>query len=180
MAMSSLIIRERLLQEVYLLEHPSYFDRRGSFAKIFHSQDLEEQGVEFTPAESFLTKSASKVLRGMHFQAGEAAHEKLVCCPKGRVLDVVVGINPDSPDFNRPIFVELSGEDSSALLIGKDYAHGFLSLSDDSWMFYHTSTVHCPELDRGVLWSSINFDWPIKSPLLSQRDLCHPPIDSLR
>jgi len=65
-----------------------------------------------------------------------------------------------------------------ALLIGKGFAHGFLALEDESWMLYHTSTEHHPELDRGVLWSSINFDWPIQQPVLSQRDEQHPSIYS--
>ena len=59
-------------------------------------------------AELFLTKSAAGVLRGMHFQTGKAAHDKLVCCLKGRVLDVVVDVRPDSPHFNQPVSIELS------------------------------------------------------------------------
>jgi dTDP-4-dehydrorhamnose 3,5-epimerase len=115
----------------------------------------------------------------MHFQVGEAAQDKLVFCPKGRVLDVVVDVRSSSPHFNQPVAVELSEHNSTALLIRKDYAHGFLALEDDSWMLYFTTTVHCPALDCGVLWSSIAFDWPIQNPVTSERDKCHPAIQNI-
>lgn len=99
---------------------------------------------------------------------------------KGRVLDVVVDIRLGSPYFNQPVSIELSESEPTSLLIAKGYAHGFLALEDESWMLYSTSTVHQPELDRGVLWSSINFNWPIQDPLLSQRDQQHPSIHSWR
>jgi dTDP-4-dehydrorhamnose 3,5-epimerase-like enzyme len=92
------------------------------------------------------------------------------------VLDVVVDVRPESPTFNRPYAVELSHASHQALMIGKGYAHGFLALDDDSSMLYATTTVHEPSLDSGVLWSSINFQWPIQSPILSARDQLHDPI----
>ena len=85
-------------------------------------------------------------------------------------------VRKDSPYFNVPYAVELSERNNIAILIGKGYAHGFLSLSDDSWMLYSTSTVHCPPMDRGVLWSSIAYDWPIENPCISERDGLHPSI----
>lgn len=178
--MGHLNIVEQPLPGIFLLDCFTNLDHRGSFSKIFHSDSLNQYGISFIPAESFLTSSHIGVLRGMHYQTGEAAHNKLVYCPKGRVLDVVVDIRPDSPNFNKPFSVELSPENSCALLISKGYAHGFISLDDDSWMFYLTDTVHCPALDRGILWSSINFVWPTFNPIVSQRDSIHPSIESMR
>lgn len=174
--MAEFQIIEQPLPGVVLLECPRYFDNRGEFTKLFHADGLQECGLQFIPVESFLTRSKVGVIRGMHFQVGEAAHDKLVCCPKGRVLDVVVDVRPESPHFNKPFAIELSDSNSIALLIGKGYAHGFLSLEYYSSMLYYTTTVHNPELDRGVLWSSIDFDWPIQQPLISERDASHPKI----
>lgn len=174
--MVNLCIRSQPLPGVYLLDCPCLPDHRGDFTKLFHSDALSNQGINFTPAESFLTRSKAGVLRGMHFQVGEAAHDKLVTCIKGQVLDVVVDVRPNSPHFNSPFAVEISDSSNTALLIGKGYAHGFFTLAEDSWMLYTTSTVHCPSLDRGVLWSSIAFDWPSQHPLLSERDKLHPSI----
>ena len=178
--MSYLNILEQSLPGVFILECFANIDDRGSFSKIFHSDSLNNHGISFLPAESFLTCSHRYVLRGMHYQSGEAAHNKLVYCPKGHVLDVVVDIRPDSPNFNKPFSVELSDKSSNALFIGKGYAHGFISLDDDNWMFYMTDTVHCPARDQGILWSSIDFEWPISDPIISQRDSLHPSIESKR
>ena len=174
--MTDLIIRSQPIPGVYVLDCPHFPDHRGDFTKLFHAEALLAQGIAFTPAESFLTRSKADVLRGMHFQVGEAAHDKLVTCIKGRVLDVVVDVRPDSPHFNQPFSIELTDTGNTALLIGKGYAHGFFTLDDDSWMLYFASTVHCPSMDRGVLWSSIAFDWPIIGPKLSDRDAGHPRI----
>lgn len=174
--MTEFCVLNQPLPEVFLLECPFFPDKRGNFAKIFNSEFLLSQGISFTPAESFLTRSNKEVLRGMHFQNGISAHEKLVTCIKGTVLDVVVDVRPDSLNFNKPFSVELSESSNKAILIGKGYAHGFLVLDNDSWILYSTTTVHNPTLDCGVLWDSIAFEWPCSRPLLSERDKCHPKI----
>jgi dTDP-4-dehydrorhamnose 3,5-epimerase len=176
--MAEFQIRDQPLPGVFVLDYPQISDLRGDFSKFFHADALRGLGIAFSPAESFLTRSNAGVLRGMHFQMGEAAHDKIVVCIKGRVLDVVVDIRPDSPYFNQPFALELSQVNNAALLIGKGYAHGFFTLTDDSWLLYLTTTVHSPAMDRGVLWSSIAMDWPCQNPLLSDRDMCHPSIHS--
>lgn len=178
--MADLEILDQPLPGVHVLNCSHYPDQRGDFTKLFHADSLLAQGIAFTPAESFLSRSKVGVLRGMHFQVGNAAYDKLVFCPKGKVLDVVVDVRPDSPHFNQPYAIELEEGKTIALLVGKGYAHGFLSLAEDSWMLYFTSTVHCPHLDRGVLWSSIAIEWPNQQPLLSDRDRTHPSILDLR
>ena len=176
--MSDIKMIEEVLPGVALLQCPRYADVRGDFIKLYHSDAMSSLGLPFEPAESFMTRSKAGVIRGMHFQVDKAAHDKLIFCPKGRVLDVVVDVRPKSPQFNKPIALELSEDDNLALLIGKGYAHGFLSIDEDSWMMYATTTVHNPSLDRGVLWSSIDFEWPISAPIVSERDQRHPAIGS--
>ena len=178
--MTEISIAKKLLPGVTLLKYPRFTDYRGDFTKLFHSGTFKSLNIPFNPAECFVTRSKAGVIRGMHYQAKEAAHDKLVCCLQGRVLDVIVDVRSDSPEFNKPAVIELCEADNTALLIGKGYAHGFLSLAEDSWMMYATTTVHNPELDRGVLWSSIDFDWPTASPILSERDSQHPSIQTLR
>lgn len=171
-------ILEQPLPGVYLLSMLDFRDCRGRFVKSFNTDSFTSLGLAFSVAESFHSISSRDVLRGMHYQAGTSAHDKLVYCTSGSVLDVVVGINPALPSFNTPYSVELSPEKGNCLLIGKGYAHGFLSLCNDSIVNYMTSTVHIPRDDLGVLWSSIDFEWPVAIPLLSSRDASHPPISS--
>lgn len=169
-------LKAEALPGVKLLSSQVFEDARGSFLKTFHAPSFECLGIEFQPVEQFFSRSVKGVLRGMHFQTGASAQDKLVYCLAGRVLDVVVDVRPQSPQFNQPFSQELRGDDGLALFIPKGYAHGFLSLEEDSLMGYQTSTVHDPLHDVGVLWSSINFDWPVVEPQLSTRDRSHPPI----
>ncbi len=178
--MAEFVIIDQPLPGVTLLQCPYHSDHRGDFTKLFHADGLTSLGWPFIPAESFLTRSRAGVIRGMHFQVNEAAHDKLVCCPKGRVLDVVVDICPESAYFNKPVALELSEHSNTALLIAKGYGHGFLALEDESWMLYSTTSVYNPALDRGVLWSSIDFDWPVQQPIISERDGQHPSIEAMR
>ena len=174
-----MIIQSKLLDEVYLLDCNSFNDSRGSFTKLFQSKAFLDLGLDFVPAEIFMSQSKTNVIRGMHYQSGIAAHDKLIYCSHGSLLDVIVDIRPDSPSFNQPVSIKLDSKDDFALYIGKGYAHGFLSYSDNTTVLYSTSTIHDKYSDKGVLWSSINFDWPVNHPIISERDQNHPSIISL-
>ena len=169
------IIEERL-PDVFLISINNSFDLRGKFVKFYNLDELNLLNLDFVPKESYISSSKCGVIRGMHYQVGKYAHKKLVTCFKGKVLDIIVDVRKNSPNFNKPISYILSEENPQALLIGKGYAHGFLSLSEESIMNYMTSTVYAPQFDCGVLWSSINFSWPIKKPIISKRDTIHPSI----
>ena len=178
--MTGFVLMHEPMDECYVFQTPCFDDSRGSFTKLFHVSAYDQLGFNFQPMETFYTISHENVLRGMHFQTQEAAHKKLVTCISGRVLDVVVDVRKDSPTFNRPFSIVLDAGKPISLLIGKGYAHGFLSLTDHSVMNYMTSTVHDHKNDKGILWSSIAYDWPIDNPILSSRDSSHPHIgDSL-
>jgi dTDP-4-dehydrorhamnose 3,5-epimerase len=146
------------------------------FGKPYSQSDFAKLGISFSPVEHFYSLSRRHVLRGMHFQREPASMSKLVWCTRGKVLDVVVDIRTDSPWFNRPFTCELTEHEPVGIFIPQGYAHGFLSLEDDSATHYLVSVGHDPGLDVGVLWSSINFDWPIANPVLSERDLRLPSI----
>ena len=164
------------LPGVRLVRTPVFEDNRGLFIKPYNDQNFKLSGLDFSVAEHFITRSSSGVLRGMHFQVGDSSHAKLVTCMSGRILDVVVDVRPDSPHYNQPYSIELSPAVGYSVFIDKGYAHGFLALDDDSWVGYLTTTGHCPADDKGVLWSSINFEWPVGNPILSDRDRNHPAI----
>ena len=103
--------------------------------------------------------SNKNVIRGMHCQFKEAKHNKLVTCIQGSVLDVVVDIRKESKLFNKPYSIILSEDKNKSLLIGEGYAHGFLSLQENTILQYITSYPYLSELDSGVNWKSINFKW---------------------
>ncbi len=153
-----------------VLQPRLFEDQRGTFVKTYHQGLFADLGISFTPREEFYSISHRGVLRGMHFQLPPAAHSKLVYCTRGRVLDVVVDLRRGSPAFQQTFSRELSGAAPELVFIPVGFAHGFLSLEDNSLMYYATDHGHSPQHDAGIAWNSFGFDWPIMQPLLSQRD----------
>ena len=151
-------------------------DARGTFVKTFHREVFRQLGLDFEPREEFFSTSAKNVLRGMHFQLPPAAHAKLVYCIAGRVLDVVLDLRKDSPTFGRSVARELNATSREMFFIPVGFAHGFLALEDNATMVYQTSTVHSPAHDAGIVWNSFGFDWPVKNPVMSDRDQKFPAL----
>lgn len=145
-------------------------DARGSFVKTFHADSFREHGIAFEPREEFFSTSAKGVIRGMHLQLPPAAHAKLVYCLTGRILDIVLDLRKGSPTFGRSCAHELDAVRRHLLFIPAGFAHGFLALEDGTTTVYQTSTVHSPTHDAGVRWDGFGFVWPVKNPILSERD----------
>jgi dTDP-4-dehydrorhamnose 3,5-epimerase len=154
-------------------------DDRGVFVKTFHRNTLMNAGFESDFAESFYSVNNKNVLRGMHFQYPPDDHAKIVYCTHGRLLDVVVDIRTDSPTYGKYITAELSGDNFKGMYLPRGTAHGFLTLEDNTCMVYLTSTIHSPKNDSGILWNSFGFDWPVKFPIHSERDLNFLPLSKL-
>jgi dTDP-4-dehydrorhamnose 3,5-epimerase len=151
-------------------------DERGSFAKIFHRPLWEELGLSTCFDEEYTSRSAAGVIRGLHFQTPPMHHHKVVQCMAGRVLDVAVDLRADSPAFGRHVCIELSGSLSNALYLPAGLAHGFCVLEAEAVLYYKLSTVYSPAHDAGIRWDSANIQWPIRDPILSERDRRLPPL----
>jgi dTDP-4-dehydrorhamnose 3,5-epimerase len=151
-------------------------DNRGRFVKTFQSGVLHELGLREDWKEEYYSISARNVVRGMHFQTPPKQYAKLVYCLCGAVLDVVLDLRKASPTYGRAVGFELSARKANMIYMSEGLAHGFVSLSDDTIMQYKVTSVYAPANDQGVLWSSFGFDWPIAQPVISQRDLLHPPL----
>jgi dTDP-4-dehydrorhamnose 3,5-epimerase/CDP-3, 6-dideoxy-D-glycero-D-glycero-4-hexulose-5-epimerase len=161
---------------VLLLKAPVHKDERGSLLKNFSRDNFHKRGIHFEPAEQFFTISAINVIRGMHYQVDTYAHDKVVCCLAGQALDVVVDIRPKSPTYKKLFAIQLKSCDGLSLFIPKGYAHGFLSLEENTVISYLTTTMHSPDHDHGINWSSIDYCWPTSNPITSLRDQKLPSI----
>lgn len=173
---AQLKLQPTVLAGVCVLQPAQFEDHRGSFVKTFHEETFRSLGIPFAPREEFFSISHKNVVRGMHFQKPPAAHDKLVYCPQGRVLDVVVDLRKRSQTFGRSFSRELSAANREMLFIPIGFAHGFLALEEQTMMVYQTSTVHAPAADAGILWNSFGFDWPVTEPILSPRDQGFPSL----
>ena len=158
-----------------ILEPKVFGDHRGYFFESFSLRDFVEHAgpVDFVQDnESFSARRG--VLRGMHFQKGEAAQAKLLRVVRGRVLDVAVDIRPGSPTFGQYVTVELSGENKRQFFIPRGFAHGFLVLEDDTIFQYKCDNYYAPESEGSYRWNDPAFaiDWGISPDevILSEKD----------
>jgi len=158
----------------FVVQSRAMRDTRGAFVKTFHAPRFDELGLRTDWREEYFTSSVGGVIRGMHFQTPPADHAKLVFCVAGEVLDVIVDLRRGSPVFGRVCSFTLTPESGRGIYIPVGCAHGFVSLSELSVMYYKVTSVHSPEHDAGVAWDSIGFDWPVQDPILSDRDRRHP------
>lgn len=155
-------------------------DRRGRFVKTYHSEFFRDHGLRQDWQEEYYSVSALNVVRGMHFQTPPMDHAKLVYCLSGAVLDVVLDLRTGSPTHGQVATFELSADQANSLYLPAGVAHGFLSRADDTIMQYKVTSVYAAAHDGGVLWNSIGFEWPVDSPILSERDAGHPPLAAFR
>lgn len=163
-------IVETELLGVFEIDNFVQKDERGSFVKTFNSDAFKKEGFDFEFKESFYSVSQKNVIRGMHFQVPPFDHEKLVYVVAGEVIDVVVDVRKNSPAFGQYLVVNLSAGNCKSLLIGKGFAHGFLTITDKAVMHYSTTSVYSKDHDRGIKWDCFGYDWPVSKPIVSDRD----------
>lgn len=160
-----------ILNGAKIITLPSSQDARGVFVKTFHDTNLKASGIDFVLKESYFSLSKKDVIRGMHFQTPPHQHSKIVFCPQGAILDVIVDLRKDSPTFMQHYATELSAENHKAYYIPEGFAHGFKSLTDDAITYYLVSSEYNQPNDTGVRYDSIGFDWGVQEPIISARDL---------
>ena len=124
------------------------------------------------------SKSSFGVLRGLHYQKGDASQAKLVRVIKGKVLDVAVDIRKSSPTFGKHVIVELSEDNKRQFFIPRGFAHGFLVLSEEAIFTYKVDNPYAPQAEAGIRWNDpvLNIEWPIDPAqvLTSEKDLKQP------
>lgn len=148
-------------------------DSRGSFVKFFHEPLFSYNfNLHFPVSEIFFSHSHPRVLRGFHLQVNESSGYRLVSCVLGSILDVVVDLRFDLPTFGNTYSLTLSSSFNNALLIPPGFGHSFVNISDSLvTVLYASTSTHNPVNDTGVLYSSVPFQWPTFSPIVSSRDL---------
>lgn len=158
------------IKGLFLIKSNIFKDDRGEFLKVFNKEIFLENNINFEIQESYYSISNKDVIRGMHFQTREFAHDKLVYVANGKVLDVVLDLRKSSKTFKSYETIELSAEEGALLFIPKGCAHGFKSLEDNTMIIYNVSTVYSSTHDCGVRYDSFGMDWGIENPIISDRD----------
>jgi dTDP-4-dehydrorhamnose 3,5-epimerase len=160
------------IADVILVSPKLREDERGFFAETYNEPVFRQNGIDVTFIQDNHSQSQQGVLRGLHFQRGPFAQDKLVRVVEGAVFDVAVDLRQGSNTFGKWVGVTLSAENKEMLFIPKGFAHGFAVLSETAQFLYKTSNVYSPQHDGGVRWNDpeINISWPIRSPQLSEKD----------
>lgn len=175
-----MIFKETSIPGAFEITFQKFEDNRGAFVKTWNEKLFLDAGISFRSLESFYSISGKDVLRGMHFQIPPYQHAKLVHCPVGAILDVLLDLRTDSPAYGSFVAVELSEKNNKALLIPEGCAHGFLSLTENAMTVYQVSSIHYLPADQGILWNSFGMDWPAVSPVVSARDSAFPEFNNFR
>ena len=163
--------QEIKLHGARLLTLPATHDNRGSFEKAFHDSNFRKEGIDFTLKESYFSFSKKDVIRGMHFQLPPHQHSKIVFCPVGAILDVIVDLRKNSPTYGQFFADELSAKNHKAYFIPEGFAHGFKALTEDAMTYYLVSSEYSKAHDTGILYNSIGIEWDVENPIVSERDL---------
>lgn len=168
------------LDGILIIEPKVHADARGSFYESYAKRKYIEHGIVDEFIQDNHSISNKGVLRGLHFQENPA-QAKLVRVTRGEVFDVAVDIRKESPTFGKWIGVTLSEENHRQLYIPGDFAHGFCVLSDTAELLYKCSSYYAPSGERAILWNDpdIGIDWPIKNPILSEKDKSAPSFKDL-
>jgi dTDP-4-dehydrorhamnose 3,5-epimerase len=174
---AGMIFEETKLAGVVTIRLERKADERGFFARTWCQQEFGRKGLNPKLAQCSISFNPRKgTLRGMHYQASPHAEAKLVRCTSGAIYDVVIDLRLQSRTYKEWIGVTLTAESRDMIYIPEGCAHGFLTLEDESEIFYQMSEFYHPESARGVRWDdpAFNIAWPMEPELISERDRTYP------
>jgi dTDP-4-dehydrorhamnose 3,5-epimerase len=165
---------------VFVLELERRTDDRGWFARSFCVDELARAGLHTDFPQGNTSFNARRhTLRGMHYQAAPHGEVKIVSCTAGAIYDVVVDLRRDSPTRFGWVGVELNPASGAQLYIPAGFAHGFLTLAENTEVAYRMGARYVPDAARGVRWDDPRFaiDWPAPPALIAERDASYPDVD---
>ena len=161
------------IKDLFIIEPQIFEDSRGFFLESYNYNDFKELGIENLFVQDNHSKSLKGVLRGLHFQKGEYSQAKLVRVLKGSVLDVAVDLRENSETFGKYFIVKLSEENKKMFFIPREFAHGFLTLEDNTEFFYKCDNFYNPKSEAGIIWndSDLNINWNLKKYNIDESEL---------
>jgi len=171
------IFNRTRLEGVYLIEIDPRQDERGFFARTWCQREFEENGLNPRLVQCNLSYNKKRgTLRGMHYQEAPYEEAKLVSCTSGSIYDVIVDLRPQSPTYREYLGMTLSSEAHHMLYVPEGFAHGFLTLEDETYVSYQMSEFYVPDFARGFRWDDPAFgiEWPIEVEVISERDASYP------
>lgn len=172
------------IEGLIIIEPTLFGDKRGFFMESYSRRDFAELGIDVEFVQDNHSKSRKGVLRGLHFQK-ERPQGKLIRVVSGSVHDVVMDLRVESPTFGRSFGVTLSSDNKRQFYVPPRFAHGFVTMENDTEFLYKCTDYYCPEYDGGVHWSSVEWDFQKigineSELVLSEKDRVQPLMNDLK
>ena len=165
------------IRGAFILDPERIEDERGFFARAWCQTEFQEHRIDSHHVQSNLSFNKRKgTLRGMHYQRAPHEETKIVRCTMGSLYDVAVDLRPDSPTFKQWVGATLTAQNRQLLVIPPGCAHGFLTLEDNTEIFYQMSAYYAPTHAAGVRWNDPAFaiHWPAEVIVMIDRDRQYP------
>ena len=164
---------ETKIKNLLLIEPKVFEDSRGFFMESYNYNTFKELGIDNVFVQDNISKSSKGVLRGLHFQKDEYAQAKLVYVLRGAVLDITADLRKNSETFGKYEAVELNDKNKQMLFIPRGFAHGFLTLEDDTEFIYKCDNFYNPKSEVGIIWNDtdLNIDWNLDKYNIKEKEL---------
>jgi dTDP-4-dehydrorhamnose 3,5-epimerase len=168
-----MIFNETSLSGAFVIDLDPMTDERGFFARSWCAEEFQDHGLNPRLAQCNISFNRRKgTFRGMHYQSKPFEEAKVVRCTKGAIHDVIVDLRRESPTFRQHIGEVLSSENRRMLYVPERFAHGFITMEDETEVFYQMSEFYAPECARGFRWDDRAFqiELPLGVSVISERD----------
>lgn len=172
-----MIFKETKLKGAFIVEINQIKDERGFFGRSWCRHEMEEHGLKGDVVQANTSFSKSKgTMRGLHYQKHPYEETKLMRCTKGAIYDVIIDLRKDSPTFLQWLGVELTEDNYKMLYVPEKFAHGFVTLSDNSEVTYLVTQYYTPGAEAGIRFDDpqFNIQWPVPVKIVTEKDTSHP------
>lgn len=172
-----MIFTETKLKGAFVIEINKISDERGFFGRSWCKKEMEEHGLNGNVVQQNTSLSLKKgTIRGLHYQKHPYEETKLLRCVKGAIFDVIVDLRKESPTFLQWFGVELTQDNYKMLYVPENFAHGFVTLTDNAEVNYLVTEFYTPGAEGGIRYNDklLGIDWPVPVNVVSVKDMSHP------
>ena len=172
------------IPDVKIIRATKHGDGRGFFSETYSQKSLEAAGIESVFVQDNHSLSADKgTVRGLHFQTHPFAQDKFIRVARGKIFDVAVDLRIGSPTYGKHVSAVISADEWNQILVPVGFAHGLVTLEDNTEVLYKVSNFYSADCDKGLLWNDpeLEIDWPIlaEDAILSAKDKVQPRLTDL-
>ena len=172
-----MIFTETKLKGAFIIEIKQLTDERGFFGRSWCKREMEEHGLNGNVVQANTSFSKVKgTFRGFHYQKHPDEETKIIRCTKGAIYDVIIDLRKDSPTYMEWIGVELTEHNYRMVYVPENFAHGFLTLTDNAEVYYLVTNYYTPQAEVGIRYNDpvLNIHWPVPVNVVSEKDKSHP------